>query len=136
MNARLLQPPVTVCLNAPYDECEQKLFNQIIEVYELDECKIIRQETTKKITSVVFTYDEFQQIYASLLVELDRQVRQVKKLPELVESVATDFSLHTWYQDTQILLDVLKYFRAAEREYLKGRFALSRSLLLNRTGKE
>ena len=136
MNARLLQPPVTVCLTAPYDECEQKLFNQIIEVYELDECKIIRQETTNKITSVVLTYDEFQQIYAHLLVELDRQVRQVKMLPDLVQSVATDFSLHAWYQDTQILLDVLQHFREAERGYLQGRMTLSRSLLLNKLGKE
>ncbi len=129
-------PPVTVCLTAPYNEREQEMFNAIVEVYELDESKIIRQETTNKITSVVLTYDEFQQIYAHLLSELDRQVRQVKNLPDLVQNVGSNFSLHTWYQETQVLLDVLQYFREAERGYLHGRMTLSRLLMLNKAGKE
>ena len=108
----------------------------ISEVYELEECKILRQDGTQNILKVVLTFDEFQQIFASLLVELERQMREIADLPKRVQQLGADIQLHRWYQDTQLLLNVLQDFREAERDYLPGRLALSRSLLFNKAGKE
>lgn len=136
MKRTVTPPPVTVCITDSYDEKIRNIVNTIVEVYELQESNISRDKVRNSVESFRLEYDNFQQIYASLHVELENRLREVQQIPRSIDNTCARIDIGDWYSDVDALITLLQDFREAERGYLSARLTLARNLLFDETGKE
>lgn len=138
MKVRVTPPPVTVSIS---NSCVQEIKNVVAALFEVfepaDGCRIEYDEDNR-IKYLHLGYDVFQQIYASLQVELQRECRHIAEIPRIAENNFFDaniFTLNEKIEDfrnkVSALLSLLQDFREAERNYLQARLAISRSVMLN-----
>lgn len=136
MKRQVTPPPVTVCISGCYDDSSKHVLKTIVEVFNIGEEKIKCFEGTQVIRYLRLEYDEFQQIYASLHVELENSLREVQQIPNYIENNCANFNLSRWYAAVDTVISLLQDFREAERGYLSARLTLARNLMLDESGKE
>lgn len=133
---RTVTPPVTLYITDSYDAKIRNIVKTIIEVYELQESKISRNKVNNLVENFALEYDEFQQIYASLHVELENRLRELQQIPRSIDNTCIRIRIADWFEDVNALISLLQDFREAERGYLSARLTLARNLLFDETGKE
>lgn len=136
MKRTVTPPPVTVCITDSYDSKKRNILNTIVKVYELQESNISRNKVNNSVESIRLEYDEFQQIYASLHVELENRLREVQQIPRTIDNTCIKIRMGDWFEDVVSLVSLLQDFREAERGYLSARLSLARNLLVEETSKE
>lgn len=136
MKRTVTPPPVTVCITGSYSKENRDIVKNIVEVYDLQESNISRNNVNNSVESFRLEYDEFQQIYASLHVELENRLRELQQIPRSIDNTCIRIDIGDWYSDVDALITLLQDFREAERGYLSARLTLARNLLFDETGKE
>lgn len=143
MNKKVTPPPVNFTISVSYSNEKKALVSALNDVFgQCEGCKFVpksyekQESTSTDFYFVQLTYDVFQQIYASLVVELERLLRKVQQLPQQLQNDCFNFDFEKWLGQVLPVKALIQDFSEAERAYLQARLAFSRALMEDSNDKE